>query len=265
MASEELLVSANERDFILKALLEGQRVDGRDLLEMRRVRRRYTMRRRRASRVLPRRGGQHGRHTLSIARDDSVGRHARYPAKIFTRWSTHALCNTCPRVPGRHGALVRQVSLALERHDGKSIVEVQFGSTRCVHTPASLPTGGGVAAYFARPCLSMRSSAGTPVPPPAASQRKHTPSLTPYTLAHPTPPLDLTSPASSVVATVTASIAKPFPERPLEGFLVINAEILPMAGGSHEVCGCRGRARRAPAARLQQLHACLHRRTTEDE
>lgn len=40
MAGEELLVSLNEREFILKALSEGQRADGRNLLEMRQVGRR---------------------------------------------------------------------------------------------------------------------------------------------------------------------------------------------------------------------------------
>ena len=39
MATEDLLVSLNEREFILKALAEGQRADGRNLLEMRQVRR----------------------------------------------------------------------------------------------------------------------------------------------------------------------------------------------------------------------------------
>ena len=39
----------------------------------------------------------------------------------------------------------------------------------------------------------------------------------------------------SVAATVTASVAKPFPDRPLEGLLVISAEILPMAGSTYEV------------------------------
>ena len=38
MATEDLLVSVNERDFILAALAQGQRADGRTLLEMRQAR-----------------------------------------------------------------------------------------------------------------------------------------------------------------------------------------------------------------------------------